>query len=247
MQTGNVHAALSFAGVTKRYARQTVLEDFSLDIHGGEFFGLVGVNGAGKTTCIKSLLDFCAVDAGSIRVFGISHRETRARARLAYLPERFLPPYFLTGREFLDFMARLHCVVLEPDAVNSMLEVLDLDAMALQKPVRQYSKGMAQKLGLAACFLSAKDLIVLDEPMSGLDPKARILVKRHLSSLRAQGRTVFFSTHMLADVEELCDRMGVLHDGRLRFVGPPGVCCETFGLADLEQAYLSCIEGAAQP
>ena len=105
---------------------------------------------------------------------------------------------------------------------------------------------MAQKLGLAACFLSRKDLIILDEPMSGLDPKARILVKRYLQSLKEQGHTLFFSTHMLADVAELCDRMGILHEGRLRFIGSPGACCEAFGAESLEQAYLNCIAAGAQ-
>ena len=107
--------------------------------------------------------------------------------------------------------------------------------------MREYSKGMAQKLGLAACFLSGKDLFVLDEPMSGLDPKARLLVKRHLESCHAGGRTIFISTHMLSDVDELCDRMGILHDGRLRFVGTPGECREAFASDTLEEAYLSCI------
>ncbi len=233
--------AIRISDVAKRYSRLQVLDGVDLEVGEGEFFGLVGVNGAGKTTCIKGLLDFTSIDAGSFEIFGVSHRETRSRERLAFLPERFLPPYYLSGRDFLDYMGRLHGRVTGEDERRDMCERLDLDPGALAKSVREYSKGMAQKLGLAACFLSGKDLFVLDEPMSGLDPKARLLVKRHLQAYRAQGRTVFISTHMLSDVEELCDRMGILHDGKLRFVGSPQECRDDYSSETLEEAYLSCI------
>ena len=233
--------AIKFDNISKSYGRQRVLDELLFEVHQGEFFGLVGVNGAGKTTCIKGLLDFCDISGGEIQVFGEVHTQTKARARLAYLPERFLPPYYLTGRDFLKFMAELYASEFEEAAIQTMLTTLDLDRSSLSKSVRAYSKGMAQKLGLAACFLSKKELIILDEPMSGLDPKARILVKRFLQTLRAQRHTVFFSTHMLTDVEELCDRMGILHEGRLRFVGSPSACCEAFGAENLEHAYLNCI------
>jgi ABC-2 type transport system ATP-binding protein len=233
--------AIRISKVAKRYAGLQVLDGMDLQVEQGEFFGLVGVNGAGKTTCIKTLLDFTSIDAGSLEIFGVHHRETRARERLAFLPERFLPPYYLSGRDFLDYMGRLHGCIAGEDERRDMCGKLDLDYGALAKSVREYSKGMAQKLGLAACFLSGKDLFVLDEPMSGLDPKARLLVKRHLQACRAQGRTVFISTHMLSDVEELCDRMGILHDGKLRFVGSPQECRDTYSSETLEEAYLSCI------
>jgi len=234
-------AAIRMSEVAKRYARLQVLDGVDLEVRPGEFFGLVGVNGAGKTTCIKSLLDFTSIDAGSVEIFGVHHRETRARAQLAFLPERFLPPYYLSGRDFLDYMGRLHGRSAGEQEGSGMCEKLDLDPEALAKSVREYSKGMAQKLGLAASFLSGKNLFVLDEPMSGLDPKARLLVKRHLHSCHDQGRTIFISTHMLSDVDELCDRMGILHEGRLRFVGTPRECRETFSADSLEEAYLSCI------
>jgi ABC-2 type transport system ATP-binding protein len=233
--------AIRIANVAKRYARLQVLDGMSLDVAEGEFFGLVGVNGAGKTTCIKGLLDFTNIDAGGFEIFGIHHRETRAREPLAFLPERFLPPYYLSGRDFLDYMGRLHGSITGESERHDMCEKLDLDPASLAKSVRDYSKGMAQKLGLAACFLSGKRLFVLDEPMSGLDPKARLLVKRHLQACRAEGRTIFFSTHMLSDVDELCDRMGILHDGRLRFIGSPLECRETYSSMTLEEAYLKCI------
>jgi ABC-2 type transport system ATP-binding protein len=238
-------AAVRFDGVAKRYGRQRVLASLTLAVEPGEFFGLVGINGAGKTTCIKGMLDFCELDAGQVHIFGAVHTESRARGRLAYLPERFLPPYYLTGRDFLSYMSRLHRVPLGETHIREMFARLDLSPEALDKPVRHYSKGMAQKLGLAACFLSGKELFVLDEPMSGLDPKARTLVKRQLLELKTRAHTVFFSTHMLADVQELCDRMGILHDGSLRYVGTPAECCRAFGRTSLEEAYVACISEPA--
>jgi ABC-2 type transport system ATP-binding protein len=234
--------AISFQNLSKCYAQQQVLRELTFDIVEGELFGLIGANGAGKTTCIKGLLDFCEISSGAIEIFGVPHLETHARERVAYLPERFLPPYYLTGRDFLKYMARLHDATFDATRVDDMLTRLDLDASALDKSVRQYSKGMAQKLGLAACFLSAKDLFILDEPTSGLDPKAHILVKRHLQALRSQGASILISTHMLTDAEQLCDRMGVLHEGRLQFIGTPAQCCEAYGVDHLEDAYLRLIE-----
>ena len=154
----------------------------------GEFFGLVGVNGAGKTTLIKCLLDFCDADGGAIEIFGVPHRDTAARARLAYLPERFNPPFYLTGRDFLQYMLGLHRAPYDDDRVARMFGALDLEPAALDRPARAYSKGMTQKLGLAACLLSGKELYVLDEPTGGLDPKARALLKSELRRCARAGR-----------------------------------------------------------
>ena len=202
----------------------------------------MGVNGAGKTTLIKSLLDFCQIDQGSIRVFDTEHRLTEARRRLAFLPERFNPPYYLTGREFLGYMAELHGVSYQREAVEGIFHHLDLDMEALGRPVRTYSKGMSQKLGLATCFLSQRDLLILDEPMSGLDPKARALFKDYLGSVKNGRQTLFFTTHLLNDVESLCDRLAILHNGEVRFIGSPAECCRSFDAANLERAYLTAID-----
>jgi len=234
--------ALRFTKVRKSYGRLQALAGITLEVRRGEFFGLIGVNGAGKTTLLKCLLDFCEIDGGRIAIFGTPHTVTAARSRLAYLPERFNPPFYLTGRDFLRYMARLYRAAYDEKAVERAFQALDLDLAALAKPVRSYSKGMTQKLGLAACLLSGKELHVLDEPASGLDPKARALFKRELARLRAGGRTVFFSSHALPEVEQLCDRIGVLHDGMLRFAGTPDELRRGFGNArDLEQAFLACI------
>jgi ABC-2 type transport system ATP-binding protein len=235
-------AALRFANVSKSFAGVPALAACSLEVHRGDFFGLVGENGAGKTTLIKCLLDFCDIDSGSIEIFGVPHVETAARARLAFLPERFNPPFYLTGRDFLQYMLRLHRTPYDEIRVERVFDALGLDPAALAKPARAYSKGMTQKLGLAACLLSGKDLYLFDEPTSGLDPKARALLKRELRELRRAGRTLFFTSHALADVAEVCDRLGVLHAGRLRFVGTPDELVSKFTAGSLEEAFLACID-----
>lgn len=232
--------ALVFSGVSKSFGSVCALRGFTLEVGRGELFGLVGGNGAGKTTLIKCLLDFCVPDRGDIAIYGVPHRLTAARAPLAFLPERFNPPHYLTGRDFLRYMAELYRAHYDEAQVLDTLRRLDLDGGALDKPARSYSKGMTQKLGLAACLLSGKSLYLLDEPTSGLDPRARALLKRELKALRGRGATVFFSSHALADVAELCDRMAVLDRGELRYAGPPAGLVARFGAPDLEQAFLAC-------
>ncbi len=233
--------ALRFHNLMKCYEKKRILKGIDLEINKGEFFGLVGMNGAGKTTLIKCLFDFCAVDEGTIDIFGVSHRLPDARKPVAFLPERFMPPYYLTGMDFFKYVLKLQNLAYTPSETHTILQEMDLDSSALTRPVRSYSKGMTQKLGLAACFLTHKDLYVLDEPMSGLDPKARALLKARLQQLRKTGSTLFFSSHALADVEEICDRMAILHDGQLRFVGSPTECRHAYAADTLEQAYLNCI------
>ncbi|NRR31863.1 ABC transporter ATP-binding protein [Oxalobacteraceae bacterium] len=234
--------ALRFQQVVKRYARHSVLQGVDLEVAQGEFFGLVGVNGAGKTSLIKCLFDFCAVDGGSIEIFDQPHSVPAARAPLAFLPERFIPPYYLNGADFLRYVLSLQGLAYEPAAVDAMLAALDLAPAALSQTVRQYSKGMTQKLGLAACFLARKPMYILDEPMSGLDPKARALFKQQLQRTRDQGSGLFFTSHTLADVEELCDRMAILHQGRIAFVGTPAECRSRYAASSLEQAFMTCIQ-----
>jgi len=235
--------ALKFDNISKRYGvGPAVLREVSLQIAPGEFFGLAGVNGAGKTSLIKCMLDLADFSSGAISIFGASSRLFSARARLAYLPERFLPPHYLTGADFLKMMASLHGHPNDEQRVATVFEQLDLDAAALARPVRNYSKGMTQKLGLAATFLARKDLLILDEPMSGLDPKARALVKDRLFELKREGCTLFFTSHALADVDEICDQVAILHDGHIAYHGTPSGLLENTGASTLERAFLKTIQ-----
>ena len=237
--------AIQFQSVKKQFQQQTVLNGVSLNVEANEFMGLVGINGAGKTSMLKCLLDFTLPDSGDIEIFGVNHRQTESRQRLSFLPEKFIPPYYLTGRDFLKYMLALYEVEYDEQRVKDMLLRLDLSDSSLNKLVSQLSKGMAQKLGLCACLLSDRELLILDEPMSGLDPKARAFLKKYLLELKQQGRTLFFSTHLLVDVEALCDRMAVLHLGQIQFAGSPKEFCQQFEANDIEQAYLNCIGATA--
>jgi len=238
-----VNSAVRIDALRKRYGKLLALETVDLEVAPGEAFGLVGANGAGKTTLIKCLLDLCAYDSGSIRIFGLPADRPQSRRRLAYVPERFMPAHYLRGREFLEFLARSFDLRYEPARAQSMLRDLELDVGVLERPVRSLSKGMTQKLGLAAAFLLQRDLYVLDEPMSGLDPAARVAVKSVLRRLAAEGRTLFFTSHVLADVEELCSTIAVLEQGRVRWHGAPEGLCTKYGELRLEQAFMRCIRG----
>jgi ABC-2 type transport system ATP-binding protein len=164
-----------------------------------------------------------------------------ARRRLAYLPERFQPPHYLRGEEVLRAMLALMGERYRPGPAAALCAELELEPPALARPVRALSKGMTQKHGLAACLLARRDLYVLDEPMSGLDPAARVAVKSVLRRLAGEGRTLLFTSHVLADVEELCSSIAVLHRARLRFHGAPRALCERHGAAGLERAFMNCI------
>jgi ABC-2 type transport system ATP-binding protein len=240
-------AAVRVSGLSKRYGRHLVLDAVDLEVAAGASFGLLGLNGAGKTTLIKCLLDLCAHDAGEITLYGVPAGEPRARKRLVYLPERFVPPHHLSGREFLALMLALAGKGYEAARVEARLAQLELEPAVLERRVRALSKGMTQKLGLAAVLLVERDLYVLDEPMSGLDPASRIAVKSALQDLVAEGRTLFFTSHVLNDVEELCDSIAVLDRGAFRFRGTPRALCARHGEPNLERAFLRCIRHDGQP
>lgn len=233
---------IRFIKVRKSFGPVPVLDGVEFDVPEGQFLGLAGVNGAGKTTLLKCLLDFVEPDSGDIRVHGISFRHPSSRSRLTFLPERFIPPYFLTGLEFLRLMLEFYGLPQDLPRIESMCDDLDLARDAIRKPVRSLSKGMTQKLGLAVCFLSQRDVYVLDEPMSGLDPKARVCVKRILARLREQGKTLLFTSHSLPDVEEICDHMVILHKGTVAWRGLPADLRRLHAEESLERAFLRCIE-----
>ena len=233
--------AIRFDAVSKRFGKAQVLRSVSFEVPDATAFALAGENGAGKTTLIKCLLDFCHPEGGSITIGGHASREPQSRQSIAFLPERFTPPWYLTGRQFLSGMQRMSDKPWDEQAGRAMLGALGLSHEALDKPVRTFSKGMNQKLGLAACLLSGRRLLVLDEPMSGLDPSARFRVKELLARARQQGSTLLLTSHSLADVEEICDHMAVLHRGEVAFTGQPAALRVRYGERSLEGAFLKCI------
>ena len=239
--------AIQCHDVCKSYRGRLVLDHVSFEVPEGNFYGLVGMNGSGKSTMIKAILDLIAIDNGSINVFGESHRKVSARERLAYLPDRFSPPVYLKCKDFIQYMLELHSKQQDSVDIDEMLDALELDRDIMESSVGRLSKGMTQKLGLASCLLSGKSFLILDEPMSGLDPKARVLFKQQLFRLREQGATVFFSSHVLADVDEMADKMAVLHKGDILYQGVSAQFKKTFGGATLEDAYINCINSIEEP
>jgi len=235
--------AIVIEGLAARYGASQVLTDVTLSVLTGETLGLIGLNGAGKTTLLKSILMLVTPSAGKVQLFGACHRDPASRAQLAYLPERFQPPGHLTGHDFLRLTLAFYRRRVSRAAASLRAAELDLDPLALTRPIRSYSKGMAQKLGLLAMLLTERPLLILDEPMSGLDPTARVRLKQQLAAYRARGRTVLMSSQILADHDQLCERVAVLHQGRLGYVGSPAGLKERQGAATLETAFLAEIQG----
>lgn len=245
--------AIEILGLTKDYPAgfwrkrmRRSLDDLNLRVEDGEIFGFLGPNGAGKTTTLKLLMGLIFPTAGTARVRGRSIEDVNMHREIGYLPEQ---PYFydyLTARELLDYYARFsgYARAERRERVEKFLDVVGLrDAADVQ--LRKFSKGMLQRAGFAQAILHDPPVIFLDEPMSGLDPVGRREVRDIILDLKRQGRTVFFSTHILSDAEMLCDRVAVLVGGKLRGVGAPGdfVPMETQAMEILFEA----AEGQALP
>jgi ABC-2 type transport system ATP-binding protein len=222
--------------------KRTVLDRVSLSVRSGETFGLIGLNGEGKTTLIKCILGLRDVAPDQIKIFGVGNQHRAVRQNLAYLPERFEPPWFLSGIDFIRFAASLYHRGIDRAAIDAKATRIGLRTDALDARVQTYSKGMRQKLGLLATIETGCDLLILDEPMSGLDPRARAQVKDLLVEERARGKTIFLSSHILADMDEICDRVTILNDTQIRYVGTPGDLYAQTGKQNLEKAFLSIID-----
>lgn len=218
-----------------------VMENLNLSVNQGEAFGFLGPNGAGKSTVIKILMNFIRRDSGEITLNGEPVGNPAARIHVGYLPEQPLFYDHLTAEEVLQFGGRASGVsesVLN-QRIDSLLERLQL-SHAKKKTIRTYSKGMTQRTGLALAMVHDPDICILDEPMSGLDPMGRKLVADFILDMRKAGKTVFFSSHILSDVERLCDRVGVLNKGQLLFCGPID---EFKGLTgDIERSFVTMVE-----
>lgn len=198
----------------------TVLSDVSFSVGCGEIFGFLGPNGAGKTTTMKILLGLMRASRGSVELLGSSSADVQIHKRIGYLPES---PYFydyLTAEEFLMFYGRL-AGLNKVDLFRRITELLEKVGLseARTRPLRKFSKGMLQRIGLAQALVHDPELVILDEPMSGLDPVGRKEVRDIILSLRDQGKTVFFSTHIISDVEMICDRVGIIAKGKMLALG----------------------------
>ncbi len=197
-----------------------VLKGVSFSVAEGEIFGYLGPNGAGKTSTIKCLLGLVYPDSGTISLFGRSPLDPRAKDRLGFLPEN---PYFyeyLTGREFLDFYAQLFGVEKAERAgrISRLLELADLERAA-DLPLRKFSRGMLQRIGLAQALINNPSFVILDEPLGGLDPLGRKDIRDIILRLRDEGKTVLFTSHILQDIEMICDRVAIIVKGRIHNQG----------------------------
>ena len=238
--------AIRFDNVWKTFKhgmrRQTVLHGISLAIDRGEIFGFLGPNGAGKSTAIKLLLNFIRPDRGEISIEGLVVGKDHFQHHIGYLPET--PCFYenLTGLETLWFAGKASGMHRQDirERAQEVLRRLDLEA-AGSWPVRTYSKGMKQRLGLAMALIHEPQIYILDEPMSGLDPMGRRLITDVILDLRQKGKTVFFSSHILSDVERLCDRVGILNKGELLFSGTSTEIAQNG--TSLEDAFVHLIEG----
>lgn len=198
------------------------LQSFSLTIRKGETFGVLGPNGAGKTTLLKILLGIVQPTSGSGEILGYPLGDRTAKQFIGYLPENAYYYDYLTGWELLDFIGSLFGVetALRRQRIADLLDLVGLSqSVARKKQLRQYSKGMVQRIGVAQALINDPEVVFLDEPMSGLDPVGRYQVREIILMLKKQGKTVFFNSHILSDAELICDRIGILNKGELVAMG----------------------------
>lgn len=208
--------AIETRSLQKEFGAKIAVADLTLTVQRGEVFGFLGPNGAGKTTSVKMLLGLVAPTSGEGRVLDAPLGNVAARAKIGFLPEHFRFQDWLSGREFLDLHGRLYGIanVKRQTSIAELLKRVDLQDAANRK-LREYSKGMLQRVGLAAALLNEPDLVFLDEPTSGLDPLGRLIVRDVINELRAQGTAVFLNSHLLSEVEITCDRVAFVKEGRV--------------------------------
>ena len=210
-------AAIHLEHLGKRYGRVTALRDVSLEVRQGEVFGFLGLNGAGKTTTIRIMLDLVRPTGGRAAVFGADCQthSRDVRARVGYLPGELGFYGDMTGEATLDLLGRLGGSPVDPARRRDLLDRLELATSDLRRRMREYSTGMKRKLGIVQAFQGDPPLLVLDEPTEGLDPLMQDVFYSLVAETRKRGRTIFMSSHVLPEVERVCDRIGLLRDGQL--------------------------------
>ena len=209
---------LKIKNLTKEYWGTKVVDNLSLEIKEGVMFGFLGPNGAGKTTTMKVILGLTEASKGSIKIDDIDSKAIKIKERIGYMPE---DPYFydhLTALEFMNFMASLFKNTQSKDENSMLLKEVGLEKTA-DKKIGNFSKGMKQRLGLAQALVNDPEYIFLDEPLDGLDPIGRREFKQILLNLKKKGKTIFFNSHILSDVEEICDQIGIINKGKLVYSG----------------------------
>ncbi|HXR45840.1 MAG TPA: ABC transporter ATP-binding protein [Candidatus Limnocylindrales bacterium] len=239
LQTENLWVEYRAHGL--KLESKPALKGLNLSVSAGEVFGFLGPNGAGKTTTINVLLGFIPPTRGAAYLFGIDVRQPIARQRIGYLPEMTYYYKFLTAEELLRFYARIFGIphVEAEKRIDRLLKLVELEP-ARKRFIKTYSKGMQQRVGIAQALINDPDLLILDEPTSGLDPLGRMKVREIIQRLKNEGKTVFFSSHELGEVETICDRVAIINNGELKTIG--GVD-EVIGPnhTNLEKAFLDII------
>ena len=237
-------AAVQIDGVVRVFGGTKAVDGLSLRLGAGEVMGFLGTNGAGKTTTIKMLLGLLAPSAGRVRVLGGDPSDPRVRARIGYMPEVATYYPYLNARELLAFYGGVcgldaQTIRARTDALLASVGLAD----AAKRPLKTYSKGMLQRAGIAQALLNDPDLLVLDEPFTGLDPLARIHFRELLRDLKARGKTVFFSSHELGETELLCDKVAIMKAGHCVYQGPVKDIAGD-GATNLERLFLKTLEEA---
>ena len=223
---------------TKKKGKYSV-KDLNLNVEKGSVFGFLGPNGAGKTTTMKMVVGLAKPTHGHIKLAGGSGDDLSIRKKIGFMPESPSFYLYLTGREFLEFIAEIFGMKNPKAHINEVLSSVDL-LQAGNKQIRTYSKGMIQRLGLAQALINDPEILFLDEPLDGLDPLGRAEIKKIILELKSRNKTIFFNSHILADVAEICDQVGIIDAGNLLVVDTPKKLSE--GYHDLEDAFVNIIK-----
>lgn len=222
------------------------LDGANLTIAQNKISFLIGLNGAGKTTIIKSILSLTHCYDGEINIDGVSHKNSNSRQNIAYLPEKFHPSPYLKAIEFLKFHCSLSNSKFDLEETLQTFDEFEFDRDCLYQKISSFSKGMVQKVGLIAVFLSKKKLLILDEPMSGLDVKARKILKNKMLKYRKENGAILFTSHLLADIDDICDNIAILNQGKILYQGDVNSLKQKHN-SNIEDAFLTEINTESKP